>query len=248
MSRIAVVTGASRGIGAACARRAADDGYDICVNYLASRDRAEEVVQSIHAAGRRAIAVQADTRIEADVVRLFEAVDRELGPLDALVNNAGTLGRPSKVADLSAAEIDAVMTANVTSYFVCSREAVRRMSTATGGAGGAIVNVASVASRIGSPGLYVHYAASKGAVDTLTIGLAREVADQGIRVNAVRPGMIHSEIRVRAGLPDGVEEIAPTIPMKRYGEPDEVAEAVLWLLSERASYVTGTLIDISGAR
>ena len=178
----------------------------------------------------------------------FEAVDRELGPLDALVNNAGTLGRPSKVADLSAAEIDAVMTANVTSYFVCSREAVRRMSTATGGAGGAIVNVASVASRIGSPGLYVHYAASKGAVDTLTIGLAREVADQGIRVNAVRPGMIHSEIRVRAGLPDGVEEIAPTIPMKRYGEPDEVAEAVLWLLSERASYVTGTLIDISGAR
>jgi len=248
LSRIVIVTGASRGIGAACARSAAVQGFDVCVNYLTSHTDAENVAAAVRDTGRRAITVQADMRSEEDIVRLFTTVDNELGLVDALINNAGSLGHPSRVVDLAASDIDDLFTANVTSYFVCSREAVLRMSTSQGGHGGAIVNIASVASRIGGAGLYVHYAASKGAIDTLTIGLAREVASEGIRVNAVRPGMIHSEIRVRAGLPDGVDEIAPTIPMKRYGDPEEVAAAALWLLSDSASYVTGTLLDVSGAR
>ena len=248
MIGIAVITGASRGIGAATALRAGEAGYDVCVNYNQSKDRAESVARSIRDMGRRAICVRADIRIEADVVRLFEAVDEQFGRVSALVNNAGALGRPSVVADLSADEVNAMFIANATSHFVCAREAIRRMSTATGGQGGAIVNVSSVASRLGGAGLYVHYAAAKAAVDTFTIGLAKEVADQGIRVNAVRPGMIHSEIRVSAGLPDRVEEVAPTIPMKRYGDAQEVADAILWLLSDRASYVTATLVDVSGGR
>ena len=248
MTGIVVITGASRGIGAATALRAGEAGYDVCVNYNQSKERAEGIAAAVRAVGCRAICVQADTRIEADVMRLFETVDQELGVVRALVNNAGGLGRPSVVADLSADEVNAMFTANATSYFVCAREAIRRMSTATGGQGGAIVNVGSVAARIGSPGLYVHYAAAKAAVDTFTIGLAKEVADQGIRVNAVRPGMIHSDIRVSAGLPDGVEEIAPTIPMKRYGDAEEVADSILWLLSNRSSYVTATLVDVSGGR
>jgi len=245
---IILITGASRGIGAATARLAAERGYAVCVNYVRNQPAAGALVSEITRAGRRAIAVQADVAIEADVVRLFETVDRELGPLRALVNNAGILERQSRVDAIDAARIARVFATNVTGAFICAREAVRRMSTARGGAGGAIVNVSSRAAQLGAPGEYVDYAASKAALDALTIGLAREVAGEGIRVNGVRAGIIYTDIHASGGEPGRVDRLGPALPMQRGGDAIEVARAILWLLSDEASYSTGTFIDVSGGR
>jgi len=248
MKKVIVITGASRGIGAATARLAAARGYAVCVNYLKNRAAADAVVAEIEANGGRALAVAADVAVEAQVVELFETVDRQLGTLTALVNNAGILETQMRVEDMDAARLTRVFAANVTSCFLCSREAVRRMSTRHGSSGGAIVNVSSAAARLGSAGEYVDYAASKGAVDTLTLGLAREVATEGIRVNAVRPGFIYTDIHASGGEPGRVDRIKDTVPMKRGGRPEEVAAAILWLLSDEASYATGTFIDLAGGR
>jgi NAD(P)-dependent dehydrogenase (short-subunit alcohol dehydrogenase family) len=248
MTKVVLVTGASRGIGAATARLAGANGYDVCVNYLASPDAAEAVARNVEEAGSRAMTFQADTASEEDVVRMFAAVDERFGPVTALVNNAGITGGARRVDDVDSEMLRRVFDVNVVGCFLCAREAVRRMSTKKGGAGGAIVNVSSMASRIGGAGEWVHYGASKGAVDTLTIGLAREVADEGIRINAVGPGLIDTDIHTAAGFPDRVDKMAPTVPMKRGGSPEEVAEAILWLMSEAASYVTGTIVPVSGGR
>jgi len=243
-----IITGASRGIGAATARLAAERGYAVCVNYRANEAAARGVVSAIEAAGGRAVAVAADVSVEADVVRLYDTVDRELGPLSALVNNAGILDLQTRVEQMDAARLTRVFATNVTGAFICAREAVRRMSTARGGAGGAIVNVSSRAAQLGAPGEYVDYAASKAALDALTIGLAKEVAAEGIRVNAVRAGIIYSDIHASGGEPGRVDRLGPTLPMRRGGHPIEVARAILWLLSEDASYSTGTFIDVAGGR
>jgi NAD(P)-dependent dehydrogenase (short-subunit alcohol dehydrogenase family) len=243
-----VVTGGGRGIGAATARLAAARGYAVCVNYARDQASADAVVTAIRAAGARAIAVQGDVAKEPDVLRVFDTAVRELGPITALVNNAGILEPQGRLDEMSAGRLERVFATNITGAFLCAREAVRRMSTRHGGSGGAIVNVGSVASRLGSPGEYVDYAASKGAIDTLTIGLAREVAEEGIRVNAVRPGVIHTTIHASGGEPGRVERVKQAVPMKRGGEPEEVARAILWLLSDEASYSTGTFIDVSGGR
>jgi NAD(P)-dependent dehydrogenase (short-subunit alcohol dehydrogenase family) len=245
---ILLITGASRGIGAATARLAAERGYAVCVNYRANEAAACGVVSEIERAGGRAVAVAADVSVEADVVRLFDTIDRELGPLSALVNNAGILDLQSRVEQMDAARLTRVFATNVTGAFICAREAVRRMSTARGGAGGAIVNVSSRAAQLGAPGEYVDYAASKAALDALTIGLAKEVAGEGIRVNAVRAGIIYSDIHASGGEPGRVDRLGPTLPMQRGGHPIEVARAILWLLSEDASYSTGTFIDVAGGR
>jgi NAD(P)-dependent dehydrogenase (short-subunit alcohol dehydrogenase family) len=246
--RVVLITGASRGIGAATARLAAARGFDVCVNYRTHHAMAEQVVADIHTCGRRAIAVPADVAREVDVVRLFETCDTRLGRLDALVNNAAVLETQLRVERISAARLERVLAANVIGPFLCAREAVRRMARSHGGHGGAIVNVSSMAARLGAPGEYVDYAASKGAVESLTIGLAREVADEGIRVNGVRPGVIYTDIHASGGEPGRVDRVKSTVPMQRGGEPDEVARAILWLLSEEASYTTGTFIDVSGGR
>ena len=248
MRKTIVVTGGSRGIGAATARLAAERGYAVCVNFRRSGAAAEEVVASITAAGGRALAVGADVSSEPDVVRLFETVDARLGPITALVNNAGILERQTRVEHIDAARLDRIFATNVKGAFLCAREAVRRMSTAHGGRGGAIVNVSSRAAQLGAPGEYVDYAASKAALDTLTIGLAREVAGEGIRVNAVRAGIIYTDIHADGGDPTRVDRLGPTLPMQRGGEAIEVARAILWLLSEEASYSTGTFVDVSGGR
>ena len=248
MNKVILITGSSRGIGAATALLAAERGYAVCVNYLANQSAAQAVVAEITAKGGSAIAVQADVSQEADVIGLFAAVDRQLGALSALVNNAGTLETQMRVDEMDAARINRILTTNVTSYFLCAREAVRRMSTRYGGNGGAIVNVSSVASRLGSAGEYVDYAASKGAVDTLTIGLSREVATEGIRVNAVRPGFIYTDIHALGGEPGRVDRVKAVVPMQRGGHPIEVAQAILWLLSDEASYATGTFIDLAGGK
>jgi NAD(P)-dependent dehydrogenase (short-subunit alcohol dehydrogenase family) len=245
---IAVVTGGSRGIGAATARALAWAGYDVCVNYLSDAASAEKVAADVRAAGRRAAVVQGDMGREADVVRLFAETDRQLGPLAALVNNAGIVGRGTRVADIGGEALARVLAINVAGPFLAAREAVRRMSTRLGGKGGGIVNLSSAAARLGSPGEFVHYAASKGAIDTFTLGLAKEVADEGIRVNAVRPGMIDTEIHASAGMADRVAKIVPTVPMRRVGTADEVADTIVWLLSDRSSYVTGALLDVAGGR
>ena len=245
-ARVLIVTGASRGIGAATARLAGSRGWAVCVNYRADEAAARGVVNDIEAAGGRALAVQADVAGEAGVLHLFQTSDRELGTPYGLVNNAGTVGRQTRVGDLERALVDDVLALNVVAPLLCAREAIRRMSTARGGAGGVIVNVSSCASRTGSPGEYVHYAASKGALDSMTLGLARELAGEGIRVNAVRPGFIDTDIHAAGGEPDRLERIAPRIPMQRAGEADEVAAAILWLLSDEASYTTGALLEVSG--
>jgi NAD(P)-dependent dehydrogenase (short-subunit alcohol dehydrogenase family) len=248
MAKVLIVTGASRGIGAATARLAAARGYDVCINYLRSRAAADALAEEIVGAGRRAIAVGADVSSESEVVRLFETVDRSLGRLDALVNNAGILEHQARVEQMDATRLGRILATNVTASFLCAREAVRRMSRKHGGVGGAIVNVSSAAARLGSPNEYVDYAASKGAIETLTIGLAREVAEDGIRVNAVRPGIIDTEIHASGGEPNRVERVKGSIPMKRAGRPEEVAKAILWLLSDEASYSTGAIIDVTGGR
>ena len=245
---VMVVTGGARGIGAATARLAAQRGYAVCVNYLRNAEAAQRVVREIEAAGGRAIAVAGDVAKESDVIRIFETAARELGPVTALVNNAGILEQQGRLDEMSAARFERVFATNITGAFLCAREAVRRMSTKHGGTGGGIVNVSSRASVLGSPGEYVDYAASKGAVDTLTIGLAREVAEEGIRVNAVRPGVIYTGIHASGGEPGRVERVKAGVPMKRGGQPEEVAQAILWLLSEESSYSTGTFIEVSGGR
>jgi NAD(P)-dependent dehydrogenase (short-subunit alcohol dehydrogenase family) len=248
MNKIMIVTGGSRGIGAVTALLAAQRGYAVCVNYLHNRMAAEEIVRNIEQIGRHAIAVAADVAVEQDVVRLFETVDRKLGRVTALVNNAGILEKQTRLEAIDATRLQRIFATNVTGTFICSREAVRRMSTKHGGEGGGIVNVSSRASQIGSPGEYIDYAASKGAVDSLTIGLAKEVAEEGIRVNAVRPGFIYTGMHASGGEPNRVDRVKAFAPMKRGGKPEEVASAILWLLSEEASYTTGAFIEVSGGR
>ena len=243
--KVVMVTGGSRGIGAATARLAGERGYSVCVNYRRNGDAAGRVADDIQQAGGRAIAVAADVADEDAVVRLFAACDRELGPLTALVNNAGTLETQMRVDAMDAARLSRVLATNVIGAFLCAREAVRRLSMTHGGRGGAIVNVSSGASRLGSPGEYVDYAASKGAVDTLTIGLAREVAGEGIRVNAVRPGFIYTDIHGAGGEPGRVDRVKAGVPLRRGGHPEEVARAILWLLSDEASFTTGAFIDVT---
>ena len=248
MSDVVLVTGGGRGIGAATARLAAERGYAVCVNYRRNQEAADQVVASIEAAGGTALAVAADVASEPDVMRLFETVDARFGPIAALVNNAGILERQTRVEHIDAARLDRIFATNVRGAFICAREAVRRMSTARGGAGGAIVNVSSRAAQLGAPGEYVDYAASKAALDALTIGLAREVAGEGIRVNGVRAGIIYTAIHADGGEPNRVDRLGPSLPMQRGGEAVEVARAILWLLSAESSYSTGTFIDVSGGR
>lgn len=246
--KIMIVTGGSRGIGAAVARMAARRGYAVCVNYHSRRDAADAVVRDIEREGGRAIAVAGDVADEKQVVALFETVDRELGRVDALVNNAGILETQTTLEQLDAARIARILTTNVVGTFICCREAVRRMAPRHGGRGGSIVNLSSMAARLGSPNEYVDYAASKGAVDTLTVGLSKEVGGDGIRVNAVRPGLIRTEMHASGGEPGRVDRLKSGVPLGRGGEPEEVAGAVLWLCSDEAAYTTGTFIDVSGGR
>lgn len=245
---VALVTGASRGIGRATALELAREGYSVAVNYHHNVDAATEVVNTIIAAGGRAFAVQADISDEAQVLAMFARLDEEGEPLTALVNNAGILFAQSTVENLTVERINRVLATNVTGYFLCCREAVKRMSHRHGGKGGAIVNVSSAAARLGSPGEYVDYAASKGAVDTLTTGLSLEVAAQGIRVNGVRPGFIYTEMHADGGEPGRVDRVKSALPMQRGGQPEEVAQAIVWLLSEKASYVTGSFIEMAGGK
>ncbi len=246
--KIVLITGASRGIGNATAQLLAQQGMRVVVNYLRDKQAAQAVVDTINIAGGTAMAWQADVSDEHQVVDMFTAIDDAWGPVAVLVNNAGILSTQCRVEDLTAERINRVLTTNVTGYFLCCREAVKRMSHQHGGAGGAIVNVSSAASRLGAPGEYVDYAASKGAVDSLTIGLSLEVAAQGIRVNGVRPGFIYTEMHASGGEPGRVDRVASAIPMQRGGQPEEVAQAIAWLVSDSASYVTGSFIDLAGGK
>lgn len=248
MNKVALVTGGSRGIGAATALLAARQGWAVAVNYTQNGAAAEAVVQQIRAAGGTAIAVPADVAQEADVLALFAAVDAQLGPLTALVNNAGVVDRPARVDEMAVDRLRRMFDINVIGSFLCAREAVRRMSTKHGGAGGSIVNVSSAAARLGAAHQYVDYAAAKGAIDVLTLGLAREVAAEGIRVNAVRPGLIDTDIHASGGLPDRVRDLAHQVPMGRGGTAHEVAESIVWLMSDAASYTTMSLLEVSGGR
>jgi len=245
---LAIVTGGSRGIGAATSTLLATKGWDVVVAYHREAEAAQSVVTTCTAAGRRAIALPVDVSSEDAVTALFSTVDRELGIPRALINCAGIVDQKARLDQLTAARIEHMFSVNVLGSFLCAREAARRMSTAHGGVGGVIVNLSSAAARLGSPGEYIDYAASKGAIDTMTIGLAREVADEGIRVNAVRPGLVNTTIHASGGQPDRLERLAPLIPMGRGGEASEVAQAIVWLCSDEASYVTGALIDVSGGR
>jgi len=248
MDKIAIITGSSKGIGAATAVRLASDGYDICVNYLSNEVAAKNIVETVKTYGVNAISVKADISSEKEVDMLFQTVDLKLGEPFALVNNAGILFQQSPVVEMTAERINKVLMTNVTGYFLCCKEAIRRMSTKNGGQGGVIVNVSSAASRIGSGGEYVDYAASKGAVDTLTIGLASEVAAEGIRVNCVRPGFIYTDMHKSGGEPNRVDRLKDFLPIKRGGQPEEVAAAISWLVSSESSYTTGSFIEVSGGR
>jgi NAD(P)-dependent dehydrogenase (short-subunit alcohol dehydrogenase family) len=247
-SKIALVTGGSRGIGAATCLLAARAGYDVAVNYSSNAAAAESVAAQVRAEGRRAIAVRGDVAQEADVVALFQAVDAQLGRLTALVNNAGVVDMPATVDTLSFARLRRMLDINVIGSILCAREALLRMLPKHGGSGGVIVNLSSAAARIGSPGQYVDYAAAKGAIDTFTKGLALEVAAQGVRVNAVRPGIIDTDIHASGGLPDRVAQVSPQVPMKRPGSAEEVAQAIVWLMSDASSYTTGSVVDVTGGR
>jgi NAD(P)-dependent dehydrogenase (short-subunit alcohol dehydrogenase family) len=248
MPRVLIVTGGSTGIGAATARLAARKGYHVCVNFLQRRDAAEEVVSGIRDASGVAVAVQADIGVESDVLRLFETTDCELGRVTALVNNAAAMEPQTRLDSVDAGRLQRLFATNVIGSFLCAREAVRRMSTRYGGSGGGIVNVSSAAARYGSPGEYIDYAATKGALDTMTVGLAKEVAEEGIRVNAVRPGFIYTGLHAKGGEPGRVDRVKSLVPMQRGGQPEEVAAAILWLLSGEASYITGTILDVAGGR
>jgi NAD(P)-dependent dehydrogenase (short-subunit alcohol dehydrogenase family) len=243
-----IVTGASRGIGAAIADAASQQGFAVAVNFANSETAARRVVDHIASSGGRAIAVQGDIACESDVMRLFEVAERELGPIRGLVNNAAITGGFARVESVRAVTVREVMEVNVVGAILCAREAVRRMSTKNGGAGGAIVNISSLAARTGAAGEWVHYAASKGAIDSFTVGLAREVASEGIRVNAVAPGLIETGLHAAHGAPDRIERLLPSIPMRRAGRVQEVAQGVLWLLSPAASYTTGAILEIGGGR
>jgi len=246
--KVMLITGAGRGIGAATALLAAERGYAVCINYLRDADSAAALQEKIERAGARAIAVAGDVSSEPDVLRLFEEADRRLGRITDLVNNAGIVDRGSRVEDMSAARLARMFAINITGSFLCAREAVKRMSKRHGGRGGAIVNVSSIAAKLGAPGEYVDYAASKAAIDTFTVGLAKEVGPDGIRVNAVRPGVIRTDIHLSSGDPARVERIGATAPLGRAGEPKEIARTILWLLSPEASYISGALVDATGGR
>ena len=246
--KVLLVTGGSRGIGAAICRLGSKAGYRVAVNYAANKDAADALVAEIQAAGGDALAVKGDVGVEADIVAMFGAIDRAYGRLDAFVNNAGIVDAKARVDEMDFSRLERMMRINVVGSFLCAREAVKRMSTRHGGSGGSIVNISSAAATLGSPGEYVDYAASKGAIDTFTIGLAREVAMEGIRVNAVRPGLIDTEIHASGGQPDRIERFRDILPMKRPGTADEVAGAVLYLLSDAASYTTGAILNVSGGR
>lgn len=248
MSKVLIVTGASRGIGAATARLGGRAGFQVCVNYFNHREKAQAVVDEIVGWGGRAIAVKGDVSKESDVMRLFQTAERELGEISALVNNAGVTGGFALTKDVTVEQIHAVFNVNVVGSILCTREAVRRMGYSSGGRGGVIVNVSSTASRTGGSGEWVHYAATKGAIDTFTRGVAREVAGEGIRVNAVAPGLIHTDLHADNGSPDRPERLRSTIPVQRLGTPQEVAQAIVWLLSDEASYVIGSVVEVSGGR
>lgn len=247
MNGVLLVTGGSRGIGAAVATLAAKHGYDVAVNYVQDERAASGIVDAVRATGVRALAVKADVSVEADVIRMFEAVDT-FGSLKALVNNAGVTGGFSRLADLKAAALERTLAINVTGAFLCAREAVRRLSTVWGGDGGAIVNVSSLAARLGGGGEWVHYAASKGAIDTMTVGLAREIAAEGVRVNCVSAGIVDTEMHVAAGDPHRAKRTGATVPIGRAATPLEIAEAIMWLVSPAASYVTGAILEAGGGR
>jgi len=246
--KVLIVTGGSRGIGASVCRRAAADGWDVAVNYAGNREAAEKVASAVKAAGRRAITVQGDMAREEDILRLFETTERELGPIDGVVCNAGTTGKITRVEDMSTEAMRGVFDLNVIGLMIANREAVRRMSTRRGGPGGVVVNLSSIAPRIGSANEFVHYAASKGAVDAWTLGLSREVAAEGVRVNAVAPGMVDTDIHASAGVPDRAQRLGATVPIGRAASADEIAEAVVWLLSDAARYCIGTVLTVNGGR
>lgn len=248
MDNVIIITGAGRGIGAATALAAARAGYRICINYLADDASAHRVLEQVRALGAEAITVRADVSVEDEIIQLFQRVDKELGRVTALVNNAGTIGHQSRVEEMSEFRLLKLMKTNVVGPMLCARHALQRMSTRHGGPGGAIVNVSSVAARLGSPNEYVDYAASKGALDTFTLGLAKEVAGEGVRVNGVRPGYIFTDFHALSGDAERVRKLEPGIPMGRGGQAAEVAEAILWLLSDKASYTTGSFIDLDGGR
>jgi NAD(P)-dependent dehydrogenase (short-subunit alcohol dehydrogenase family) len=248
MPNVAIVTGAGRGIGAAIAKLLGANGYSVAVNYAKDQDAAQRVVDHLTTAGARAVGIQGDVSREPDVLRLFKTAERELGPIGALVNNAAITGGFARVEEIGSAALAQMLAVNISGTILCAREAVRRMSTRWGGSGGAIVNISSIAARTGGSGEWVHYAASKGAVNSFTIGLAREVATEGIRVNALAPGLVETELHAANGEPGRIARLSPSIPMQRAGTPEEIAQGVLWLLSDAASYTTGTILEIGGGR